>query len=192
MKKITALTAAAILCFVCAACQAPDTGQSEDSYVKTEEKSSYEEKNKSGYPDSVGEFSVTALDGTTLTQEYFSQADLTVINFWATYCGYCIDEMPELEAWAKEDKRIQVLGVLTDCGTETQAEFAHAKSIIESAGITYPNVLYKNAFEEFMINLYAVPTTILVDKDGNVVGGPIIGAQFDAYKEAAENYLNEL
>ena len=57
-------------------------------------------------------FKSVDLEGNEIDNSIFANADITVLNFWGTYCGPCINEMPELEAWNKElPDNIQIIGV---------------------------------------------------------------------------------
>ena len=83
-----------------------------------------------GYP-ALESFEAKTLDGKTFTADDLAKADVTLINFWATYCGYCVDEMPEIAKWAKTlPNNVQVITVCVDYGTDPAA----AKQILDEAG----------------------------------------------------------
>lgn len=148
--------------------------------------------NVAALPSAVTVFSTTDLEGNVVTNDFFAQADLTVVNFWGTFCNPCIDEMPELAEWAEEmPENVQMLGVVVDAETADSAEYDLAKQIIEKTGVKYTNVMGKGAFDQFLNNIVGVPTTVLIDKDGKVVGDAVVGAKVDEYKQQVEDYLNE-
>ncbi len=135
-------------------------------------------------------FSSTDLDGNQVTGDIFSQKKYTVVNFWGTYCSPCIGEMAELGSWANEmDDDAQLIGVVIDAtGTDAQ-EYETARSICSAKGVTFTNVCANSTFSSALSSLVAVPTTVIVDSNRQVVAGPIVGAQVDAYKSALEDLL---
>lgn len=145
-------------------------------------------------PASLGEFKSTDLDGNEVTDSIFAEKDLTVVNIWGTFCGPCIEEMPELGEWAKEmPENVQIVGLVQDIsGTEDQEHVELAKQITSKANADFLQIIAgTNDFAEVMSSLVGVPTTIFVDKSGNVVGEPIVGADVEGYKTFVEEYLNE-
>ncbi|MFR9075298.1 MAG: TlpA family protein disulfide reductase [Dorea formicigenerans] len=144
------------------------------------------------FPSAVNVFSTTDLEGNTVTNDIFSQADLTVVNFWGTFCNPCIDEMPELAKWNEEmTDNVQMLGAIVDVETVDSDEYALAQQIVEKTGVTYENVIAPGAFDQFINKLAGVPTTVFIDKNGKVVGEAIVGAKVEEYKQQVADYLNE-
>lgn len=142
-------------------------------------------------PEKMPAFSTKNIYGETVTNEIFAGKDLTVINFWGTFCGPCINEMPELGEWAKEmPENVQIIGVLTDVYSESdEAGIAKAKEIAESTGASFPHLIGNDTFGGVMMYITAVPTTIFVDGEGNIVGEPVVGAYVKAYKDFVNEYL---
>lgn len=88
--------------------------------------------NNASFPSAVNVFSTTDLKGNTVTNDIFSQADLTVVNFWGTFCNPCINEMPELAKWNEEmPDNVQMLGAIVDVETVDSDEYALAQQIVE-------------------------------------------------------------
>lgn len=136
-------------------------------------------------------FSTTDINGRSVTDDIFSKTEVTVVNFWATYCDPCISEMPELASWAKNaDGRFQILGVACDVTGTNTTECELAKSIIERTSVEFKNILPSGSLKNYMNNITGVPTTVLVNKNGKIVSDQIIGAQVSKYKSAVEKYLN--
>ena len=135
--------------------------------------------------------STTDIEGKEVnTGEIFANNKLTMVNCWASWCGPCIQEMPELEAMSKEfeEKGCQIIGVLMD-GNTAQG-LSDAKEIIKDTGVTYPNVVVWDGFTKAIV-LQGYPTTFFVNDKGEIVGEAIIGANPEAYRAALEKLLAE-
>ena len=139
-------------------------------------------------------FSADTLNGGVFTQEDISGKDLTIINFWATFCGPCLAEMPDLAAYAKSlPERVQLITVCLDGSGDVEG----AKAIIQEAGFEGPALLGTGdeTFQSLCGSVQAVPTTIFVDGKGNLVGQAVIGGQADlatSFTEAANKALKEI
>lgn len=145
-------------------------------------------------PSAMGEFKTVDLDGNEVTEGIFFEKDLTVVNIWGTFCSPCIEEMPELGAWAKEmPENVQIIGLVQDISGASDTEHMEiAKQIITKADADFVQLVAgTDEFAGVMASLVGVPTTIFVDRDGNIVGGPIVGADVEGYKNFVEEYLNE-
>ncbi len=139
----------------------------------------------------IPEFSATDLDGNTVTNDIFGQKDVTVVNVWGTFCSPCVGEMPELGEWNKElQDNVQLIGVLCDVPEGDAEQTAAAKEILDAAKADFTNIIPSGELTDWVNGIYSVPTTMLVDKNGDIVGDPIIGADVEGYKSAVENYLN--
>lgn len=138
-------------------------------------------------------FETVDLDGNPVTNEIFSGKDLTMVNIWGTFCGPCLSEMPELERLSQEfPENVQIIGLVLDVGTIMNTkQIDSTKQVLMEAGVTFPNLVTKAPdFSDFVSQLVGVPTTVFVDRDGNIVGKPIIGAKVKAYEKFVEDYLN--
>ena len=121
------------------------------------------------------------LDGNTVkSDELFSGNAVTVVNFWFTTCNPCVGELAELDALNKElaEKGGSLIGVNTFTLDGDKAAIADAKDVLMKKGATYQNVYFDSDGEagKFTINIFAYPTTYVVDRSGNIVGEPIVGA----------------
>lgn len=130
-------------------------------------------------------------EGNEVTNDILTKADVTVINVWGTFCGPCISEMPELAAWAESlPPNAQLIGIVSDVTSRDDTDgIADAQAILDKAGVKFTNILAGGDFQPFLANVQFVPTTFLVDKGGNVIGSPMVGANVDNYKKAVDEYL---
>ena len=121
------------------------------------------------------------LDGNTVkSDELFSANAVTVVNFWFTTCNPCVGELSELDALNKElaKKGGALIGVNTFTLDGDEAAISEAKDVLAKKGVTYQNVYFASDGEagKFTTNIFAYPTTYVVDRSGNIVGDPIVGA----------------
>ena len=121
------------------------------------------------------------LDGNTVkSKDLFSGNAVTVVNFWFTTCNPCVGELAELDALNKElaEKGGALIGVNTFTLDGDKEAIADAKDVLMKKGATYQNVYFDSDGEagKFTGNIFAYPTTYVVDRSGNIVGEPIVGA----------------
>ena len=121
------------------------------------------------------------LDGNPVkSDELFSGNAVTVVNFWFTTCNPCVGELAELDALNKElaEKGGSLIGVNTFTLDGDEAAISEAKDVLAKKGVTYQNVYFDSDGEagKFTTNIFAYPTTYVVDRNGNIVGDPIVGA----------------
>ena len=121
------------------------------------------------------------LDGNAVkSDELFSANAVTVVNFWFTTCNPCVGELSELDALNKElaKKGGALIGVNTFTLDGDEAAISEAKDVLAKKGVTYQNVYFASDGEagKFTTNIFAYPTTYVVDRNGNIVGDPIVGA----------------
>ena len=114
------------------------------------------------------------------SDELFSANAVTVVNFWFTTCNPCVGELAELDALNKElaQKGGALIGVNTFTLDGNEAAISEAKDVLAKKGATYQNVYFPSDGEagKFTTNIFAYPTTYVVDRSGNIVGDPIVGA----------------
>ncbi|WP_270555944.1 TlpA family protein disulfide reductase [Dorea amylophila] len=186
MKKISALCLAGILCLGLWACSSSEDSSSSDSSGTTKQETS-----ENGFPVNMPEFSTTDMVGNKVTNDTFADYDLTVVNFWATYCNPCIDELPELTEWKKElPDNVNLIGLLVDVDEKGSDQYKLAEKIIKETGADYQHLIATEEFDDMISNLVGVPTTFFVDSTGKIIGEPFAGADVDAYKQTVEDYLN--
>lgn len=159
-----------------------------------------ETENTSDVPDSdlsvFGDFTAKDLDGNTVTQDIFAQNKITMVNIWATFCGPCINEMPDLGELAAEyaDKGVGVVGIPVDItdriGAVDETLFNEAVDIVDKTKADYTHIVPTGEmFEKKLNDVFSVPETIFVDSEGNQIGEPYIGARTKSQWEAIINDL---
>ena len=134
------------------------------------------------------------LDGNTVkSSDLFSGNAVTVVNFWFTTCNPCVGELTELESLHQEltKKGGGVIGINSFTLGGDEAAISEAKSVLSKKGVTYPNVYFPAQGEagKFVENVFAYPTTYVVDRNGNIVGDPIVGAITDKSQMESLNSL---
>lgn len=156
----------------------------EEKYPETAQKSMDSDMNMSPDDGSMQKFPVFEgkdLDGNKVkSDELFSGNAVTVVNFWFTTCNPCVGELAELDALNKElaEKGGALIGVNTFTLDGDETAISEAKDVLAKKGATYQNVYFDSDSEtgKFTTNTYAYPTTYVVDRNGNIVGDPIVGA----------------
>ena len=121
------------------------------------------------------------LDGNPVkSDELFSGNAVTVMNFWFTTCNPCVGELADLDALNRElaEKGGALIGVNTFTLDGDEAAISEAKDVLAKKGATYQNVYFDSDGEagKFTTNIFAYPTTYVIDRNGNIVGDPIVGA----------------
>lgn len=137
------------------------------------------------------------LDGNDVnSSDLFSGNTVTVVNFWFTSCKPCVSELADLEALNKElaAKGGGVVGINSFTLDGNKKEISEAKDILSKKGATYKNIWFDTNSEagKFTSGLYSYPTTYVVDKNGNIVGQPIVGAITSPEQAAKLNKLMTL
>ena len=131
----------------------------------------------------MSSFSTTDLEGNPVDESLLAQYDLTMVNVWTTYCGYCLKEMPDLGELADEyaDKGVQIIGLVSDAldsdGAISDSQVGTAKEIVSQTDACYPHLLPSEDLYGVLSQIYAVPTTFFVDSEGAQVGEAIVTAQ---------------
>ena len=119
------------------------------------------------------------LDGNSVSSSLFADNAFTVVNFWFSGCKPCVDEMDDLDALNQRIKEQggEVIGVNTETLDGNADNIATAKKILESAGASFRNIYFDPDSEagKFALGIMAFPTTCVVDRQGNIVGEPIMG-----------------
>lgn len=136
--------------------------------------------------------------GNAITSDIFGKNKITMLNIWATFCGPCIEEMPDIQKLSEEmeDKSVGVLGLVGDSVNEKFEEdknnIALSIRIMERAGVKYPNLITSKELST-IIPVAAYPTTLFIDSSGNAVGEAVVGSKGkEEYEKLIMKALEEI
>ena len=147
------------------------------------------------YDDLIGKkvsFETTDFEGNKVSsEEIFRKNEITMVNVWATWCHNCLDELQDLEALNKElaQKDCGIIGLCGDAESDEVLE--SAKTILDENHVTYQNILPFEGWEDTFDISSGWPTSFFVDKDGTIVGKPVVGALLERYETRFEELLKE-
>ncbi len=134
-------------------------------------------------PGILSSFTATDLEGNEIDESILSSYTLTMVNVWATFCGPCLQEMPDLGALAKEyeSQGVQIIGMVSDVlnsdGTISETQIETALDIAASTGADYLHIVPSYDLYGLLYQISSVPTTFFVDAEGNQVGNAYLGAK---------------
>ncbi len=122
----------------------------------------------------LASFETDTLDGQTVDQTIFEDYEITMVNVWATWCGPCINEMPDLAMLHRDmlPENANMITILTDVPDGIEA----AKEIVASSDGEFITLFANDSLNGLLSTVSAIPTTVMVDSKGNIVGSPIVGA----------------
>ena len=136
-------------------------------------------KNDSEEASPFRDFSGQDYDGNTVDESLFSNNAATVVNFWFTGCKPCVAELSKLNELNDAIKSMggEVVGINTETFDGNKTAIKEAASVLESQGVKYRNLSIdsSSAAGKYASEIMAFPTTILVDRNGNIVGEPMLG-----------------
>lgn len=149
-------------------------------------------KSKFADGESFSAFNTINLDGKEVTEEIFSKKEVTMVHFWGSTCGPCLDELPELqEIYAKLPENVGMIGVLADVPIGYEAGVTRAKTALEGAEANFQNLLLDEALTEYSSSLSFTPFTVFVDREGKIVGN-VKGAAKLGYIDYFNKYVPDL
>ena len=138
-------------------------------------------------------------EGRTFTAEQLRNSKLTVINIWETTCSACIGEMPDLQEvyQSLDPKEVQLIGLCADVvekdGTVKEDYLAEAKTILEKAGCTYPQLIPDETTYTFIHSFVSgYPTTIFLNSEGKIIGSTAGSRDADDWLELISEYLDSV
>lgn len=132
----------------------------------------------------LSDFESTDINGNVIDESVFKGKKITMINIWATFCGPCINEMPDLGEINREyaDKGFQIIGIPVDVtdyyGNLDESQISLAKEIIDETGADYLHIMPSSSLNSAKLQyVTSVPETIFVDENGRQIGGSLIGSR---------------
>ena len=143
---------------------------------------------------------VTDFDGNEVDSSVFSGHSLTMVNIWATYCSPCIGEMSTLNDLNEKykDRGFQVIGICCDLvdenGDVQSTQMTSAQQILSDTGASYMQLIPdKNLMNEYIYkNVSAVPTSLFIDENGNIIDSVLGANEEDAWSEMIEAHLDKV
>lgn len=139
------------------------------------------------------DFTTTDMEGNTVTQEIFADYDLTMVNIWATWCGYCVEEMPELAKLKNMlPENVNIITICDDASYEPEL----TQQILKESGANFQTLQTTDEmYTQLLAYVYAFPTTFFVNSEGIPVVQPLTGVPSmenaaDAYYSIIEQILN--
>ena len=132
-------------------------------------------------------WNLPTVDGTMMNSTNFA-GKLTLVNFWATWCGPCIDEIPDLIELHNEYERFgfSVIGISIDNGSSGQPPTGLVGNFAANYGMNYPIVMTRptwSGVEDQFGDISAIPTTFLVNQNNEIVQ-TVVGSRNNAFFEA--------
>lgn len=130
-------------------------------------------------------FTTTDLNGNAVSSDIFKNADVTMVNIWTTWCGPCKRELPEIGNIARKyaEQGYQVIGFVHDVTPESD-NIDLAREIVNEAHCEYPILMDDPSMQSIFTDISAFPTTLFIDKTGNLIGQEHIGAMDEASFDA--------
>jgi thiol-disulfide isomerase/thioredoxin len=190
LKKFTYLLLTVLLVVVLTACQSSDADDSATAEVTQEATNATSEtvtnEAESKTPFIVEDFALTALDGTK-TNLYQYEGQIIVLNFWATWCGFCVEEMPLLD---EMDKRDDITVIAISVGEEAET----VKKYIEDGGYDFDVYLDQEGTLASKFGVTGFPTSLFLGKDFEYFysyPGMLEQGTFDSVLEAIDEIVKE-
>ena len=119
------------------------------------------------------------LDGNDVDDSLFAKNKVTVVNFWFSGCKPCVEELSKLNELNDAVRAMggEVVGINTETFDGNESAIKEAAAVLESQGAKYRNLSIDSSSDagKYASNIMAFPTTILVDRNGNIVGDPMLG-----------------
>lgn len=173
IKKIVPTLVAIMITISLAACNTNNT----DTSKKT--------ANETAQDNLFPKFTGTDFNNNTVDNTLFNKNEVTLLNFWFNGCSACVNEMPALEDLNKklQKKGAELIGINVEAGS-SEKSLSEAKEILAKQDVTYRNLFISGGqkAQEYIEKIFAFPTTIMVDKSGNIIGDPITGSIEDEKK----------
>lgn len=133
-------------------------------------------------------FETTDIDGNAMDNAAFAEAKVTMVNLWATWCGPCVYELPELQQLSEDyaEKGFRIIGIYDYSSTDDEV-----RTLMDSSGLTYTMARYSDAF--YPLESGYVPTTYFVDGEGRIMGSAHVGANdYEGWSKVIDELLKDV
>lgn len=176
------------------------TTGTENSHSNNQSNSQEPDYEANPYYDLDFSFKSEDIAGNSVTSDIYGNADLTLLNIFATWCPPCVEEMPYLSALNTElkDSSFQIIGFCTDLrnpenGALDEEAIATAKELFSAANSSYPYIIPDETFLGGILFVQYFPTSVFIDKNGRMLGEPVVGANsYEGWKTEITKRLEEL
>ena len=130
------------------------------------------------------------MEGKEISNDVFKDSKLTVVNVWGSWCGPCVQEIPELQKLSEnmKDKNVNVIGIAQDAGSNFQA----VKEVLDKSKVTYQNIIPSGPTEDFVMSLQAFPTTFFVDSQGKIVYAIQGSKNLEGFTQIVDDLLSKM
>lgn len=169
----------------------------EEQIASLPAENSANESAKTQSADKFPAFKGTDLEGKEVDESVFAKNAVTLVNFWFNGCSPCVAELPALDKLNQslKEKGGAVLGINTETLDGNQDAIALAKEILKKQGASYQNIYFDSNSEagNFATSIMSFPTSILVDRNGKIIGEPIVGGlDNENVMKAVEKRINQI
>ncbi len=138
------------------------------------------------------DFRTVSLDNREVTQDIFSDYDITIVHVWGTFCGPCIEEMPEYGRFIKEKPdNVNLVGIICDVYDGIDSNVKEANDILEDSDADFLNLRTSDALYDIVDQFQFVPSSFLVDSQGHLIGEAMDGGSFEDTIGALKKYISE-
>ena len=181
-KKVLVLLATLVISTALAAC-----GNSDSGYTTGDNSKDGRSQVSQGELQSIPDFSAEDIEGNKIDNSIFKENKVTLVNVWATWCGPCVNELPEIQKVYSElkDQGRGVVGIVAD-GNDAKDT---AKELIELESLKYKMIIPDSNLEKNLIStLRGFPTSYVVDSEGKILGMKLGGMNAEGFKAFIEQY----
>lgn len=169
---------------------AEEVNESKQSADKVKESKETKEK---AAPEGSGEslsFTSATLKGDEVSDDIFSDHDITVVHVWGTYCGPCIEEMGDYASFYEDmPEGVNLVGIVCDVYEGSGENVDAAEEILSDAGASFENITVNDSLMPYISDLQFIPSSFFVDRNGKIIGEKLEGADYSQTMDQLEQYL---
>ncbi|HHW30760.1 MAG TPA: TlpA family protein disulfide reductase [Clostridiaceae bacterium] len=168
-----------------------DTDESDEGNAEEPEDNTSDSEKNSTKKDAplAPDFTIEDMEGNKVSLSDF-RGKYVFMNFWATWCGYCVQEMPDLD---KAYKEMEKEGDAVIIAVNVQEELETVKKFIEEGNLSMPVLMdYKGeASRLYGIHVSGIPVTYVIDREGALYGRIIGATDYDTIMGVLEEIMKE-
>ena len=138
----------------------------------------------------ISGFSTTDLYGNAYDGSIFGEYDLTIMNYWATWCPPCLVELPHIQQIYENYSGlgVNVMGILSQSGSSTVSS---ARQVAEQYGLTYPTLIEDDVLRSITDQCMYIPDTFIVDREGNIVEWVVGAMSYEEFEALIDTWMTE-